>query len=69
MTMPIKGRHLFFGCMLLGELLLLMPLIVCALFGALQAVIDGGRRLREQLPELELPRVGRRLTRVAPSRG
>lgn len=68
--MPIKGRHLFFGCMLLGELPLLMPLIVCALFfGALQAVIDGGRRLREQLPELELPRVGRRLTRVAPSRG
>lgn len=68
--MPIKGRHLFFGCMLLGELPLLMPLIVCALFfGALQAVLDGARRLRDQLHEPALPRLGRRLTRVAPSRG
>lgn len=68
--MPIKGRHLFFGCVLLGELPLLMPLIVCALFfGALQAAIEGAQRLRGRLAELELPRVGRRLTRVAPSRG
>jgi hypothetical protein len=68
--MPIKGRHLFFGCMLLGELPLLMPFVVCALFfGTLQTVVNGTRRLREQLPALELPRVGRRLTRVATSRG